>query len=256
MMVYISGFVLFVLTLKKGLYRVQFSLFAWTHITLLLVSTQVFLIIQNIFEGIYWFVLPVSMVICNDVMAYFFGFFFGRTRLIKLSPKKTWEGFIGALFSTVIFGVFMSWFLAQFDIFVCDAPHPDCVYSPLLQSTPYSFTILGMSFEVWVYPIMLHSLVLATFASIIAPFGGFFASGFKRAFGIKDFSDVIPGHGGVLDRFDCQFLMNSFANVYFNTFCRGPSVNQVWRSVLLLPTEEQLGLFSRLKDSLSQRELL
>lgn len=47
-------------------------------------------------------------------------------------------------------------------------------------------------------------VVLAVFASLLAPFGGFFASGFKRGFKIKDFGDSIPGHGGVTDRFDCQ----------------------------------------------------
>ncbi len=41
-------------------------------------------------------------------MAYMFGFFFGRTPLIKLSPKKTWEGFIGGAFSTIIFGLCVS----------------------------------------------------------------------------------------------------------------------------------------------------
>jgi phosphatidate cytidylyltransferase len=45
------------------------------------------------------------------------------------------------------------------------------------------------------------------FASFIAPFGGFFASGFKRALKIKDFADIIPGHGGITDRMDCQILM-------------------------------------------------
>lgn len=44
------------------------------------------------------------------------------------------------------------------------------------------------------------------FASIIAPFGGFFASGFKRGFKIKDFGDSIPGHGGMTDRMDCQVI--------------------------------------------------
>ena len=39
--------------------------------------------------------MPIMMVVINDVMAYMFGFFFGRTPLIQLSPKKTWEGFIG-----------------------------------------------------------------------------------------------------------------------------------------------------------------
>ena len=50
----------------------------------------------------------------------------------------------------------------------------------------------------------LHAVVLAMFASIFAPFGGFFASGFKRGFKIKDFGDSIPGHGGMTDRMDCQ----------------------------------------------------
>lgn len=46
-------------------------------------------------------------------------------------------------------------------------------------------------------------MILSLFASLIAPFGGFFASGFKRAIKIKDFADVIPGHGGITDRMDC-----------------------------------------------------
>ena len=53
---------------------------------------------------IYRLLVPVSMIICNDIMAYMFGFFFGKTPLIQLSPKKTWEGFIGGAISTVFFG--------------------------------------------------------------------------------------------------------------------------------------------------------
>lgn len=49
-----------------------------------------------------------------------------------------------------------------------------------------------------------HVFFLACFASLVAPFGGFFASGFKRAFDIKDFGHSIPGHGGMTDRMDCQ----------------------------------------------------
>lgn len=43
-----------------------------------------------------------TLIAINDVAAYFFGFFFGKTPLIKLSPKKTWEGFIGASVATMI----------------------------------------------------------------------------------------------------------------------------------------------------------
>lgn len=56
------------------------------------------------------------------------------------------------------------------------------------------------------------------FASIVAPFGGFFASALKRAYGLKDFDGLIPGHGGVMDRFDCQFIMALFVYVYKSTF--------------------------------------
>ena len=49
-----------------------------------------------------------------------------------------------------------------------------------------------------VLPIQLHSIPLALFASVVAPFGGFLASGIKRAYNIKDFDSIIPGHGGKL----------------------------------------------------------
>lgn len=46
--------------------------------------------------------MPASLIVINDIAAYICGFFIGRTPLIKLSPKKTWEGFFGALIVTVI----------------------------------------------------------------------------------------------------------------------------------------------------------
>ncbi len=67
-------------------------------------------------------------------------------------------------------------------------------------------------------PAQLHALVIAAFASLIAPFGGFFASGVKRAFRIKDFGDTIPGHGGITDRFDCHGLMGIFVYIYLTSF--------------------------------------
>jgi phosphatidate cytidylyltransferase len=58
-----------------------------------------------------------------------------------------------------------------------------------------------------IVPIQLHALSLSLFASLVAPFGGFLASGIKRAYRIKDFDSIIPGHGGLMDRFDCQLIM-------------------------------------------------
>lgn len=56
-------------------------------------------------------------------------------------------------------------------------------------------------------PVQLYCLFLASFASMVAPFGGFFASAIKRAYDAKDFDTFIPGHGGLMDRLDCQFIM-------------------------------------------------
>lgn len=73
-------------------------------------------------------------------------------------------------------------------------------------------------------PMQFHIFMFATFASLIAPFGGFFASGLKRTFKIKDFGDSIPGHGGITDRMDCQFIMGLFAYMYYHSFI---AVNKV-----------------------------
>jgi phosphatidate cytidylyltransferase len=98
--IYVAGILAFILNLRKGLYRQQFGQFAWTHMTLLLVVVQSTLMLHNIFAGLIWFLLPCLLVITNDIFGFISGFFFGRTPLIKLSPKKTWEGFIGALIGT------------------------------------------------------------------------------------------------------------------------------------------------------------
>ena len=112
-----SGFVWFVLSLVKKYYLRQFSLFAWTHVALLVVVTQSYLIIQNMFQGLIWLIMPVMMVIINDIMAYVFGFFMGRTPLIKLSPKKTWEGFIGGGLATVVMSLGLAYFMCQVNWF-------------------------------------------------------------------------------------------------------------------------------------------
>lgn len=55
-----------------------------------------------------WFVLPAMLVVINDIFAYLFGYFFGKHQLIALSPKKTWEGYIGGAISTCLFSVIVN----------------------------------------------------------------------------------------------------------------------------------------------------
>ncbi|XP_046325894.1 phosphatidate cytidylyltransferase, photoreceptor-specific-like [Haliotis rufescens] len=270
---YVAGFVGFVFSLVKKHYLKQFTLFGWTHVTLLIVVTQSHLIIQNVFEGLVWLLVPVSMIICNDIMAYMFGFFFGKTPLIKLSPKKTWEGFIGGALSTIIFGIILSYGLVQFDFFVCPIHYDDvkgalsmeCERNPVFRVTEYNLpeTIQGLFAlaripwsSIKIYPFILHSTALSMFASVIGPFGGFFASGFKRAFKIKDFGDTIPGHGGIMDRFDCQFLMATFVHVYHFSFIRIPNPQKLLQHVLMLKPHEQLQVFNLLRDRLAERGIL
>jgi len=86
---------------------------------LYLIVVQAHFIMNNVFEGMIWFFLPVSLVICNDIFAYLCGITFGRTQLIKLSPKKTVEGFVGAWVLTIIFGVGMTNLLMRYKYFIC-----------------------------------------------------------------------------------------------------------------------------------------
>lgn len=224
------------------------------------------------FEGLIWFVVPVSMIVANDVMAYLFGFFFGKTPLIKLSPKKTWEGFIGGGISTIFIGCVISQYLCQFKNLVCpikydddlEGRYDDCDPSPIFQKTIYQLpqsiriiaSFLKLPQELELYPFVLHSLALSLFSSVIGPFGGFFASGFKRAFKIKDFGDVIPGHGGIMDRFDCQYLMATFVNVYISSFIRAPNPQKLFQQLTLLRSDDLLSLYNSLGDYLRYNGLI
>merc|ERR1712106_316069 len=269
---YIIGFVWFVLSLVKKYYLRQFSLFAWTHVALLCVVTQSYLIIQNMFQGLIWFILPIMMVIINDIMAYMFGFFMGRTPLIKLSPKKTWEGFIGGGLATVVMSLGLAYLICKVPYFVCPIEYsaelermtmscdPTALFRPQEYALPQTMTtwrrILSMKETVTFYPFFIHCFFMSLFASIIGPFGGFFASGFKRAFKIKDFGDIIPGHGGIMDRFDCQFLMATFVNVYIHSFINIPTPWKLLQQVFMLRPDEQLELFHGLQDSLLARGII
>ncbi|KAK8615119.1 hypothetical protein V6N13_068904 [Hibiscus sabdariffa] len=228
---YIAGFMWFILTLKKKMYKYQFGQFAWTHMILIVVFTQSAFTVANIFEGIFWFLLPASLIAVNDVAAYFFGFFFGKTPLIKLSPKKTWEGFIGASVATTI-SAFVDLSTGWLH---CD---PGPLFKPEYYPLPglISGWVLPWK-EIAILPVQWHALCLSLFASIIAPFGGFFASGFKRAFKIK-------------------MVMAVFAYIYHQSFIVPQDytvemiMNEILRSLTL---EEQQILYDKLGHILQER---
>uniref|UniRef100_A0A0E0N2P5 Phosphatidate cytidylyltransferase n=1 Tax=Oryza rufipogon TaxID=4529 RepID=A0A0E0N2P5_ORYRU len=275
---YIAGFVWFILTLKKKTYKYQFKQYAWTHMILLTVFAQSSFTVANIFEGMFWFLLPASLIVINDIAAYLFGFFLGRTPLIKLSPKKTWEGFIGASVTTIISAFVLANVMGRFQWLACprkvryhflwnvidlSTGWLRCDPGPMFKPEHYSlgeWVPKGFPWkEVVLLPVQWHALALGLFASIIAPFGGFFASGFKRAFKIKDFGDSIPGHGGITDRMDCQMVMAVFAYIYHQSFIspQNYSVELILEQILRnLTFEEQKFLYQQLGEIYRERQLM
>lgn len=193
-----------------------------------------------------WFFLPAALVITNDVFAYICGMTFGRTQLIKLSPKKTVEGFVGAWVFTILFGYLLTNLLMDYKYWICPVDDLgasafsglDCTPNPVF--TPRKFDLLGTT--ITTEPIQFHVFVFSTFASLIAPFGGFFASGVKRTFKIKDFGDSIPGHGGITDRMDCQFIMGTLTFMYYQGFIaqHKANVGTVIEMAIHLTADEQM----------------
>ncbi|KAL7055732.1 hypothetical protein AAHC03_022990 [Spirometra sp. Aus1] len=264
---YCACIMAFVLNLVRRHYLKQFTLFGWTHVTLLLIVTSSHLMIQSIFDGLIWFLIPTAMVISNDIMAYIFGMMLGKTPLIKLSPKKTWEGFIGGGISSMLLGILFSLAVIDNKHFICPIEYDDtlgalsmdCVPDPIFIPRTYNvsrwlFFVPFRTFS-W-YPYFKHCIVIGLFVSFVGPFGGFFASGFKRAFRIKDFGDVIPGHGGIMDRFDCQIITGWFVFIYYNSFVKPASTGSLLQQIFVLPHHEQLAFLATFVDGLTRRGVL
>eukprot|EP00667_Euglena_gracilis_P010107 EG_transcript_10284 len=261
---YWATFVVTVLSLKKGSYKYQLGQLTWTVVCLVLVVGQLMFVVHNILVGMFWFVFPMSLVIFNDCSAYFCGLLFGRkvfkVPFLPLSPNKTWEGFVGAAFLTVAFGFLAPVFMAQFEALTCPAQAPGdthpCELSAVFRSTTYALpsvlaTLLGRP-TVQLLPVQLHGIAFGAFASLVAPFGGFFASAIKRAYEIKDFDNIIPGHGGLMDRFDCQFLMQLCSSVHYKTFVEALALTVpfVLRQVDRLDPKQQAEVFEYLQARL------
>ena len=132
----------------------------------------------------------------NDAFAYFVGVFFGKHKMNeRVSPKKTWEGFFGGVILTSIVTAGMAFILAAVD----NGNHA------ILKG------ILDLNH--W-----YHIIILSLLIPIISVLGDLVFSSIKRFYGIKDFSNVLPGHGGVLDRLDSIFFACITAAIYISIF--------------------------------------
>jgi len=231
---YMGLLVFFVITIQllDQHYMRRYALFAWCHIWPIFFTIPAFLLNKATMSGLIWYVMPMSIITINDIGAYMVGFFGGKTSLTKLSPKKTREGFIGGGIITLILGTLLTHFLVQNPYLICPVEcnfnfldslfHgklstlfsvSECQILPVFQPSLVKFGNFTFSY----YPFVVHGFLVSLFSSLLGPFGGFLASGLKRACKQKNFGSLIPGHGGVLDRCDCMFLMAVFSYVYLET---------------------------------------
>ena len=147
---------------------------------------------------VYLFVITVS----TDIFALVFGMLLGKHKMApNISPKKTWEGAIGGTIVASILGslliIFYPYVSKLFGFGDVD-----------FFKNVFDYQKLGM------FGLVLFAILLSISLSISSQIGDLIASKLKRNFGIKDYSNIFPGHGGVLDRFDSAF----FASAIFLLF--------------------------------------
>jgi phosphatidate cytidylyltransferase len=125
-------------------------------------------------QGNWWLMLVLPIVWGGDTGAYSIGAVYGKHKMTpRLSPKKSWEGYCAGLVTSILFGAFFS----------------------------YAFSLLGhQPLGGMITP--LQGAVLGLVIGALAPLGDLGESMLKRQGGLKDSSNVFPGHGGFLDRID------------------------------------------------------
>ena len=154
------------------------------------ISTIVFL--QEKFDfGVYYMVLVLLIAWISDAGAYFIGSAFGKHKMApKISPKKSWEGFFGGLVTAIISVIVVGFGYPWID--------------ELINGTA-SFTV-NMPFLI----------LLAIIGTILGVIGDFSASLLKRQCMVKDFGSILPGHGGIMDRFDSVLFVAPFFYLVFS----------------------------------------
>jgi phosphatidate cytidylyltransferase len=138
-----------------------------TYITLLIGHILLF---DKILYGNYLVWLVFIIAWSTDTFAYFTGIYLGKHKLCpSISPKKTIEGSIGGIVGSLMI----------------------CILYGKYLNIIHNINIS-----------LLHFIILGIITSIISQFGDLTASLIKRNYGVKDFGNIFPGHGGILDRFD------------------------------------------------------
>lgn len=126
-------------------------------------------------NGEFYIMIPLIVAFISDSGAYFAGRFFGSHKLAPtISPKKTVEGLVGGILTAVLFML---------------------LYCLILQ----------LAFGFWVN--YLAALLYGVAGSVAGAFGDLCFSAVKRQTGIKDYGNLLPGHGGILDRFDSMVIV-------------------------------------------------
>ena len=162
---------------NEKVYNIKDSFYILGGVFFLGCSMSLFYLYRNISLELIIFLFLITIV--TDSYAYFIGRLIGKNKLLEvISPNKTWEGTIGgSIVST----------------FVC---------------TVYYLTVINPSAN----PLVISIIVL--FLSLIGQFGDLFFSAIKRTYKVKDFSNIMPGHGGILDRLD-SIIFVMFAFTFF-----------------------------------------
>ena len=157
--------------------KIEDFLFAFGGVLLLSVSMAAFTILaasQNRFTS-FWVILIVVVPWVSDSAAYFVGNAIGKRKLCPvISPKKTVEGAVGGV--------------------ICGT------LAPLLLGLIFRWIYGDVTITYWILPI------IGLLNSVISIFGDLLFSLIKRSCGIKDYGTIMPGHGGLLDRFDSVIL--------------------------------------------------
>ena len=152
--------------------------------------------LRSVETGLYrdgLFIVVYLFLVCmlTDTAAYFIGSKFGKHKLAPtISPKKSIEGSIAGTIAALIFPTLFV-FLSGLNKF-----------------------LFSSNYQLWLQIILCA--ILSTSLSIIDEAGDLFASSIKRRYGVKDYSEIFPGHGGILDRFD-SYLFVSFALTIYVT---------------------------------------